>query len=153
MKINTDGLALREEQAATLAQAQHVERHARKARREDPDGAARVFDNAAEMYGASGLDYHGNGESELAKQVRNAIARCRKCASNLRHPKTHRPAATTPAPDCRACRKKLRRASSHYDGRTTHDGKPREWGSYGDNLFCGLSCGYRWAIAIASQRQ
>ena len=27
-----------------------------------------------------------------------------------------------------------------------------QWGYYGDNLFCGLTCGYRWALAAFPRR-
>ena len=38
---------------------------------------------------------------------------------------------------------------------TIHPGEERvsfwcgDWGGYGDNFFCGLNCGYRWAVMMA----
>ena len=37
-----------------------------------------------------------------------------------------------------------------YDGQTFPSGTPREWGDYGDNRFCGLRCGWRWACRHTS---
>ena len=57
--------------------------------------------------------------------------------------------APTPADaeESLACDKPLRRYKQ--DGRTFNDGTPQEWGDYGDNRFCGLTCGWRWACRNA----
>lgn len=28
-----------------------------------------------------------------------------------------------------------------------------EWGGYGDNFFCGLNCGYRWAVMLVKTNE
>ena len=131
-----------------LAAAKADEKDARRLRREGRDEEAIEFYNhARELYTDSGLAFHERGESDLAAEVKRAITRCDKIASNIRHPKTQRPAATTPRPNCLACEKPLRRYKR--DGQTFNDGTPQEWGDYGDNRFCGLTCGWRWACRNA----
>lgn len=61
--------------------------------------------------------------------------------SSFRSPKEQRTPATTPRPSCLACDKPLRRYK--------HDDRAREWGDYGDNRFCGLTCGWKWACRRA----
>lgn len=139
---------LREEQAAALERAIGTERAAASFRRKGEIPAAiDAYDRAGTAYADTGLSYHGQGESELAREVYAAIRRCQHIASNLRHPKEKRPAARTPRPDCLGCGKPLRRYKN--DGRTYSDGTPREWGDYGDNRFCGLKCGWFWACRNA----
>jgi hypothetical protein len=131
-----------------LAAAKAEEKDARRLRREGRDEEAiESFDHARELYADSGLAFHERGESDLADAVKRAIARCDKIVSNIRHPKEQRAPATTPRPDCLACKKPLRRYKQ--DGRTFSDGTPQEWGDYGDNRFCGLTCGWRWACRHA----
>lgn len=132
---------------AKLAAAKVEEKDARRLRREGRDEEAiEAYYHARELYADSGLAFHDRGESELADEVQRAIARCDKIASNLRHPKTQRPPATTPRPNCLHCDKPLRRYKweASFD-----DGTPREWGDYGDGRFCGLRCGWRWACRHA----
>jgi hypothetical protein len=136
-----------------LALAVAAESQAARLRREaaaspeqgDTSAAAIAYDEAARRYADSGLDYHRQRECELAREVERAITRCRKIAGNIRHPSKRRPATTTPRPCCLSCGKPLRRF--RLDGRKMSDGKPREWGDYGDNRFCGLTCGWKWACA------
>ena len=56
------------------------------------------------------------------------------------------------APPCLNCGKPLRRFRYRdhegHRGLDGADGTPREWGDYGDNAVCGLSCGYKLALAI-----
>jgi hypothetical protein len=127
-----------------LAAARAEEKEGRRLRREGRDEEAiELYDRASDLYGDSGLAWDGHGESELANEVRRAIERCKKIASNIRNPKDQRASATTPRPNCLACEKPLRRYK--LDGSAFDDGTPREWGDYGDNRFCGLRCGWRWA--------
>lgn len=131
-----------------LAAAKAEEKEARRLRREGRDvEAIESYEHARHLYADSGLAFHDRGESDLADDVKRAIARCDKIVSNIRHPKTQRPAATTPRPACLACGKPLRRYKR--DGQTFKDGTPQEWGDYGDNRFCGLTCGWRWACRNA----
>jgi hypothetical protein len=131
-----------------LAAAKADEKEARRLRREGRDEEAiEFYDHARELYADSGLAFHDRGESNLADEVKRAIARCDKIMSNIRHPKTQRPAATTARPDCLACGKPLRRYKR--DGQTFNDGTPQEWGPYGDQRFCSLTCGWRWACRHA----
>lgn len=131
-----------------LAAAKAEEKEARRLRREGRDEEAiEAYDHASDLYGDSGLAWDGHGESALANEVRRAIARCKKIASNIRNPKDQRAPATTPRPNCLACSKPLRRYKR--DGRTFDDGTPQEWGDYGDGRFCGLTCGWRWACRHA----
>ena len=104
-----------------------------------------AYQEARELYAESGLQY--SRDSVVADAVMGAIKRCDAIVSNIRHPKEKRAAATTARPNCLACEKPLRRYK--YDGRTFDDGTPQEWGDYGDNRFCGLSCGWRWACRNA----
>ena len=102
------------------------------------------YEAAKNTYDECGLAWHERGESELANDTRKAINRCRNMASNLRQPpKAKRPPATTTCPNCLTCNKPLRRFK--FDGEKFKDGTPREWGDYGDNRFCGLHCGWKWA--------
>ncbi len=80
-------------------------------------------------------------------EVARRQPRCDAIISNIRYPKTKRPPATTPRPDCLGCGKPLRRYKR--DGQAFDDGTPQEWGDYGDNRFCGLTCGWRWACRHA----
>lgn len=122
-----------------LAAAKAEEKEARRLRREGRDKEAiEAYELARMLY--ADLAY---GESDLAKEARRANARCNAITSNIRHPKTTRPPATTPRPNCLACDKPLRRYK--FDGRAFKDGTPREWGDYGDQRFCGLRCGWSWA--------
>ena len=130
------------------AAAKAEEKEGRRLRHEGRDAEAiETYDRARDLYVDSGLAFHGRGESELADEVKRSIERCGKIASNIRYPKAKRPAATTPRPNCLACDKPLQRYSR--DGRTFDDGTPQEWGNYGDNRFCGLTCGWRWACRHA----
>jgi hypothetical protein len=127
-----------------LAAARAEEKEARRLRREGRDEEAIAsYDHARDLYVDTDLAFHERGESKLADEVRHAIARCNAIVSNIRHPKTKRPPATTPRPNCLACDKPLRRYK--YDDAAFSDGTPREWGDYGDNRFCGLRCGWNWA--------
>lgn len=57
------------------------------------------------------------------------------------------------APACIHCGRKLRRFKYRMsgprpapdNGRLGADGQPREWGDYGDNVLCGITCGYYFA--------
>lgn len=62
--------------------------------------------------------------------------------------KPKRGPAKTPRPCCRACGKKLRRAPAHLEARGRG-----EWGDYGDTFFCGLTCGYIYAVRIVRAAQ
>jgi len=132
---------------ATLAAAKTREKEARRLRSAGSTEAGEAYDRARDLYVDSGLAFHGRGESELADSVKRSIERCGKIASNIRYPKTQRPPAATPRPACLACGKPLRRYKR--DGRTFDDGTPQEWGDYGDQRFCGLACGWRWACRNA----
>ena len=131
-----------------LTAAKAEEKEARRLRREGCDvEAIEAYDRARDLYRDSDLAWDGHGESTLAGEVRGAIERCVKCASNLRHPKEQRAPAATPRPDCLYCDKPLRRYK--YDAKPFDDGTPREWGGYADNRFCGLRCGWSWACRHA----
>lgn len=131
-----------------LAAARAEEKEARRLRREGRDEEAiEAYDHARDLYVDTDLAFHDRGESELADEVKHAITRCNAIVSNIRHPKTKRAPATTPRPDCLTCGKPLRRY--RRDGQTFDDGTPQEWGAYGDQRFCGLSCGWRWACRNA----
>lgn len=52
--------------------------------------------------------------------------------------------AKTPRPKCRHCDKPLRRVSEWRERR--YPGQV--WGDYGDNFFCGLRCGYGYAVEV-----
>ena len=146
--INNDGTGARAANLAKLDAARAEEKEARRLRREGRDEEAiEAYDHARDLYVDSDLAFHDRGESELADEVKRAIERCNKIASNIRHPKTQRPPATTPRPDCLACSKPLRRY--RHDDQTFDDGTPQEWGDYGDQRFCGLTCGWRWACRHA----
>lgn len=135
-------------QLGKLAAAKADEKEARRLRREGRDEEAiEAYDHARDLYADTGLAYHERGESDLAQEVLGAIRRCDAILRNIRHPKTQRPPATTPRPNCLSCDKPLRRYK--IDGRTFNDGTPQEWGSYGDGRFCGLTCGWRWACRHA----
>ena len=47
-------------------------------------------------------------------------------------------------PTCLECGKRLRPYKVGGHGRWT-------FGGYGDDLFCGLNCGYRWALMMANR--
>ena len=146
--VNNDAANRHAISLGKLAAAKAEEKDARRLRREGRDEEAiEFYVHARELYADSGLAFHERGESDLADEVKRAIARCDKIASNIRHPKTQRAAATTLRPDCLACEKPLRRYKR--DGQTFNDGTPQEWGDYGDNRFCGLTCGWRWACRNA----
>ena len=130
------------------AAAKAEEKEGRRLRREGRDEEAiEAYNRARDLYRDSDLAWDGRGESDLAGEVRRAIERCDKIASNIRCPKAKRSAAVTPRPNCLACDKPLRRYKQ--DGRTFNDGTPQEWGDYGDHRFCGLTCGWRWACRHA----
>lgn len=132
-----------------LAAAKANEKEARRLRREGRDKEAiALYDRARDLYADTNLVYHEHGDSALAKEVLGAIKRCDAILSNIRHPKTKRPSAITPRPNCLACDKPLRRYKR--DGQTFNDGTPQEWGDYGDNRYCGLTCGWRWACRNSS---
>ena len=132
--------------ADSLEAARAKERDARKLRAAGRDTeAVDAYTEARWLYADSGLQY--SRDSTLADDVMGAIRRCDAIVSNIRHPKEKRPAATTPRPDCLTCDKPLPRFK--FDGKTFDDGMPREWGSYGDNRFCTLTCGWRWACQHA----
>lgn len=127
------------DQAISAAEAE--ERRARRLRREGKaKEAIEAYESAREKYADTGLQYEDD-------DVMRAIKRCDAIVGNIRHPKEQRPAATTPRPNCLGCGKPLRRFK--FDGKTYDDGTPREWGDYGDNRFCGLSCGWSWACGHA----
>ena len=129
-----------------LDSARAKEKDARRLRAAGNDQEAiEAYEAARELYAESGLQY--SRDSTVADDVMGAIKRCDAIVSNIRHPKEKRAAATTARPNCLACEKPLRRYK--YDGRTFDDGTPQEWGDYGDNRFCGLSCGWRWACRNA----
>lgn len=104
-----------------------------------------AYEEARELYADSGLQF--SRDSTMADDIMGAIKRCDAIVRNIRHPKAKRQSATTPRPNCLACGKPLRRYKQ--DGRTFDDGTPQEWGDYGDNRFCGLTCGWRWACRHA----
>ncbi len=58
---------------------------------------------------------------------------------------------STTRPTCQHCNLPLRRYRWRASPELNRDGKA-QWGGYGDNLFCGLNCGYRWAIAMFPRR-
>ncbi|HSX21537.1 MAG TPA: hypothetical protein VLE97_02030 [Gaiellaceae bacterium] len=124
-----------------LANAEAEEKQARRLRREGKgEEAIEAYESARALYAATGLQYNDD-------DVMRAIKRCDAIVSNIRHPKEKRPPATTPRPDCLGCGKPLPRFK--FDGKTFDDGRPREWGAYGDNRFCTLTCGWRWACQHA----
>ena len=122
-----------------LIAAQDKEAEGRRLRREGHiSEAIDAYTEARELYADKGFQYDDD-------DVMRAIKRCDAIVSNLKHPKPQRPAASTPRPRCLDCGKPLPRFK--FDGKTFEDGTPREWGAYGDNRFCGLTCGWRWATA------
>lgn len=124
-----------------LASAEAEEKRARRLRRDGKDQEAiEAYDRARDLYAETGLQYSD-------EDVMRAIRRCAAIVNNLRHPKEKRPPATTPRPNCLCCGNPLRRYK--WDGRTFPDGTPREWGDYGDNRFCTLTCGWNWACEHA----
>jgi hypothetical protein len=132
-----------------LAAAKAEEKDARRLRREGRDEEAiESYEHASDLYADSGLAWDDRGESALANEVRRAIERCKRIASNIRKPKDQRAPATTPRPNCLDCGKPLRRYK--YEAKPFADGTPREWGDYADNRFCGLRCGWRWACRHAA---
>lgn len=136
MKVDT---ATGDEQLLDAAKAE--EKRAGRLRREGKaEDAIEAYESAREKYAATGLQY-------VDDDVMRALKRCDAIVGNIRHPKEKRAPATTPRPDCLGCGKPLPRFK--FDGRTYDDGTPREWGAYGDNRFCTLTCGWRWACAHA----
>lgn len=124
-----------------LAAAKAEEKEARRLRREGRDEEAiESYERARELYADTDLQYNDD-------DVMRAIKRCAAIVSNIRHPKETRPPAITPRPNCLGCDKPLPRFK--FDGKTFDDGTPREWGAYGDNRFCTLTCGWRWACSHA----
>lgn len=124
-----------------LAAAKDEEREGRRLRRAGRDEeAVDVYERARELYASTGLQYSDD-------DVMRAIKRCDAIVSNIRHPKIKRSPATTPRPHCLGCDKPLPRFK--FDGKSFDDGTPREWGAYGDNRFCTLTCGWRWACRHA----
>ena len=129
---------------ALLANAKTAEKAAASLRREgNVEQAIEAYKNVRELYAETGLQYRNDD----ADGVMRAIKRCDTIISHLKHPKAQRPMAITPRPSCLACGKPLPRFK--LDGETFDDGTPREWGAYGDNRFCGLTCGWRWACKHA----
>jgi hypothetical protein len=129
-----------------LKAAREEEKSARRLRREGREAEALAsYGLARELYVSS--EFAFDTGTDMADDVQRAIKRCDNIVSNIRHPKPHRPPATTPRPNCRGCGKSLRRYKR--DGQTYDDGTPCEWGDYGDNRFCGLTCGWRWACKHA----
>ena len=139
---------------AKLARAKAEEKDARRLHRAGHVAEAiEAYDRARDLYAATDFAYMSTSsqpatDSDLGDEVQRAIRRCDAIVSNLRYPKTQRPAATTPRPTCLDCNKPLRRFK--FDGSTTANGTPREWGDYGDNRFCGRRCGWRWACRNAA---
>ena len=131
---------------AQLDTARAKEKDGRRLRAAGNDqDAIDAYEEARELYAESGLQY--SRDSVVADAVMGAIKRCDAIVNNIRHPKEKRPAATTERPNCLACSKPLRRYK--HDGRTFDDGTPQEWGDYGDQRFCGQTCGWRWACRHA----
>ena len=130
----------------SLELARAKEKAARRLRAAGQDAEAiDAYSEARDLYADSGLQY--SRDSVIADAVMGAIKRCDAIVSNIKHPKEKRSAATTQRPNCLACAKPLRRYKR--DGSAFDDGTPMEWGDYGDNRFCGLSCGWRWACRHA----
>lgn len=124
-----------------LTAAKIAEKEAQRLRREGRDAeAVAMYNNARDLYADSEFAHDDN---DLGEEVLRAIKRCDATMYNIRHPKEVRPVTVTPRPSCLYCSKPLRRFA--FDGQTFKDGTPREWGSYGDNRFCGLRCGWNWA--------
>lgn len=122
-----------------LDAARAEEKKAARLRREGHDAEAlEAYDQARDLYAETGLQYDDDN-------VMSAIKRCDTILRNIRHPKEKRPPAITKRPNCLDCGKPLPRF--RFDGKTFDDGTPREWGAYGDQRFCGLTCGWRWACA------
>jgi hypothetical protein len=133
---------------AKLTAAKAEEKEARRLRREGRDEEAiEAYDRARDLYADTEFAFQHRTESDLADETQRAIHRCAAIVHNIRYPKTKRSPATTPRPNCLACGKPLRRYK--HDGRAFNDGTPQEWGDYGDNRFCGLTCGWRWACRHA----
>ena len=133
---------------AALAAAKVEEKTARRLRREGRDQeAVESYGRARDLYRDSDFAHDSQAEEELVDEVLRAIKRCDVIVDNIKHPKTQRPAATSPRPNCLSCTKPLPRF--RFDGKTYDDGTPREWGAYGDNRFCSLTCGWHWACAHA----
>jgi hypothetical protein len=127
-----------------LDAAEAEEKRARRLRREGKDKEAiETYERARELYAETGLQYEDSGNNAVMR----AIKRCNAIVSNIKDPKGKRPAAKTARPNCLACSKPLPRFK--YDGKAFDDGTPREWGAYGDNRFCTLTCGWSWACRHA----
>ena len=132
---------------STLEAARTKEKEARRLRiAGNEQETIEAYEQARELYADSGLQF--SLDSTMSDDVMGAIKRCDAIVRNIRHPKTKRPPATTPRPNCLACEKPLRRYK--WDEKAFPDGTPREWGDYGDNRFCGLRCGWDWACGHAA---
>ncbi len=135
-------------QLDTLAEAKRAEKEAQALRRAGRDTeAVAMYTHARELYAETDLALDDN---PLADDVLRAIKRCDKTGYNIRHPQAVRPSAITPRPNCLCCHKPLPRFK--FDGKTFADGTPREWGAYGDNRFCTLTCGWQWACEHSPMR-
>jgi hypothetical protein len=122
-----------------LTAAKAKEKEARRLRDEGRDTEAiETYKHARDLYTDTDLQFSDD-------DVLRAIKRCDAIVSNIKHPKEHR--AATPRPNCLGCDKPLPRFK--FDNKTFDDGTPREWGAYGDNRYCGLTCGWRWACRHA----
>lgn len=132
--------------ASVLEEARDKEKAGRRLRAAGNDQEALLaYQEARDLYADSGMQF--SLDHVMANDVMGAIKRCDAIISNIRHPKTQRPAATTERPSCLGCGKPLPRFK--FDDKTFDDGTPREWGAYGDNRFCTLTCGWRWACSHA----
>ena len=148
----TDKAARHATDLGKLAAARAEEKEARRLRREGRDEeAVEAYDRARGLYADTEFAYQHRTDSGEAAEVQRAVRRCISIVSNIRHPKPQRAPAITPRPNCLACEKPLRRYTR--DGQTFNDGTPREWGDYGDQRFCGLTCGWRWACRHAPIRR
>ena len=133
-------------ECTVIEEARIREKTARSLRAAGRDQEAlEAYKEARELYADSGLQY--SLDRTMADDVMGAIKRCDAIANNIQRPKDKRAPATTPRPLCLACEKPLRRYK--YGGKTLNDGTPMEWGDYGDQRFCGLTCGWRWACRHA----
>ncbi len=133
--------AQQERSLGKLDAAKAEEKEARRLRREGRDEEAiESYKHARDLYADTDLQFTDD-------TVMRAIKRCDAIVSNIKHPKQQRPTAITPRPNCLGCNKPLPRFK--FDGKTFDDGTPREWGAYGDNRFCTLTCGWKWACKHA----
>lgn len=124
-----------------IAKAEAEEKRGARLRREGRNAdAIGAYKRAREMYAETGRQY-------VDEDVMRAIRRCDAVERNIRHPKPQRSPAVTKRPNCLGCGKPLPRFK--FDGKTFDDGTPREWGAYGDNRFCTLTCAWQWACRHA----